>query len=158
MDCGPIPDISTKYPVNRRVSGKTGLRDLAKVALRDFRRKLREEQGKLGEQRLQPMKKPASGGRFGEIPDLAFKSESEWRCRQTNANSSLLSADEPLSGGQKLSPFLKRGVSFRFEYRAAVEVAIKIKMVVERGVGRGEFLQVRHSSESRHGPLSSPER
>lgn len=32
-------------------------------------------------------------------------------CRQTNANSSLLAAGEPLSGGQKLSPFLERDVT-----------------------------------------------
>ena len=78
--------------------------------------------------------------------------------RQTNANSSLLPADEPLSGSQKLPSFLKRGVSFGFEYRAAAEVAIKIEMAIERSVCRGEFLKGRHPSESRHCSLSSPER
>lgn len=38
-------------------------------------------------------------------------SEDVTGCRQTNANSSLLSADEPRSGGQKLAPFLERDVT-----------------------------------------------
>ena len=54
--------------------GHRGPRDLAKVVLRAFRRILREEQGTLGEQRPQPITKPASGGRFGVFPDLGFKS------------------------------------------------------------------------------------
>ena len=37
-------------------------------------------------------------------------------------------------------------------------MAVEIEVVMERSVGRSEFLQVRHSPEPRHRPLSSPER
>ena len=35
-----------------------------------------------------------------------------------------------------------------------VDVAVEIEVIVERGVGRSEFLQVRHSPESRHSSFS----
>ena len=61
-------------------------------------------------------------------------------------------------GSEKLPPFSKRGVALGFEGLAVVDVAVEIEMVIERSVGRDEFLQVRHSPEPGHRSLSSPER
>jgi hypothetical protein len=38
-----------------------------------------------------------------------------------------------------------------------VDVAVQIEVIMERSVGRNEFLQIAHPSKSRHGPLSSSE-
>ena len=69
----------------------------------------------MGEQRLQRMKKPASGGRFGEFPDLVIKAGSAWRCCQTNAKWSLFFKEYTGLDGQKLAPFEEGGVSVLFE-------------------------------------------
>ena len=58
---------------------------------------------------------------------------------------------------QKLAPFGDRGLFHRFECGAVADVAVWIEVIVERCVGRGEFLSVRHSPEPRHCPLSSSE-
>ena len=61
------------------------------------------------------MKKPASGGRFGNLVDLGFMFAGGWRCRQTNTNSSLFSQKRAGLGGEKLAPFEERGIAVQFE-------------------------------------------
>lgn len=53
----------------------------------------------------------------------------------------------PILSGQKLMPFEESGIAFCFESLSAVDVAVEIEVIMERGLGRGEFLQVRHSTE-----------
>ncbi len=78
------------------------------------------------------------------------------RC-QTKSNQSPKSGELRISGG-KLAPFGQRDSAVMFEDIAAVEVAILIEVVVDRGMDGGEFLKGLHVPELRHRPLSSSER
>jgi len=62
-----------------------------------------------------------------------------------------------LSRGE-LTPFSERGSAVLLEDIAAVEVAVLAEMVVDRGMGGGEFLQGLYISEFRHRSFSSSER
>ncbi len=58
----------------------------------------------------------------------------------------------------ELTPFSERRRAVLLEYVAAIEVAGTVEVVVNRGMGGGEFLQGFHVPEPRHRPLSSSER
>ena len=58
----------------------------------------------------------------------------------------------------ELTPFGERLSAVLLEDSPAVEVAVPIEMVVDRGVGSGELLQGTDVPESRHRSFSSPER
>ncbi len=62
-----------------------------------------------------------------------------------------------LSRGE-LTPFSERGSAVLPEDFAAVEVAVEVEMVVDRGVNGGKFLQGFAVPELRHRPFSSSER
>ncbi len=62
-----------------------------------------------------------------------------------------------LSRGE-LTPFSERGSAAQLEDIAAVEVAVLVEVVVDRGMGGGEFLQGLYISELRHRSFSSSER
>ncbi len=62
-----------------------------------------------------------------------------------------------LSRGE-LPPFSERGSAVLLEDIAAVEVAVVVEVVVDRGLGGGEFLQGLYIPEPRHRSFSSPER
>ena len=55
-------------------------------------------------------------------------------------------------------PFSERGSAVLLEDIAAVEVAVLVKVVVDRGMDGGEFLQGLYISELRHRSFSSSER
>ncbi len=57
-----------------------------------------------------------------------------------------------------LARFGERGRAVLFEVIAAVEVAILVEVIVDEGMGGGEFLQGLYISELRHRCFSSPER
>ena len=57
-----------------------------------------------------------------------------------------------------MTPLGQGGGSVLFESIAAVEMAVVVKMVVDRGVDGGEFLQGLDVSEPRHRPFPSSER
>lgn len=63
-----------------------------------------------------------------------------------------------VSGGEKTAPLFKSGSSCRLIGVAVLEVALRRKVVVNRGMGRCEFLQRSHAPEPQHCPLSSSER
>ncbi len=68
-----------------------------------------------------------------------------------------------MKGGQTLSrgestPLGQRGGSVLFENVAAVEVAVVVEVVMDRGMGSGKFLESFYNPEARHRPLSSSER
>src|SRR5665648_398015 len=58
----------------------------------------------------------------------------------------------------KLTPLGQSGRTVLFEDMAAVEVTVEVKVVVDRGVRGGKFLQGFDVPELRHSTLSSPER
>jgi hypothetical protein len=60
------------------------------------------------------------------------------------------------SGDKKPAPFEEGGITHGFEGLSSDDVAIEIEVVEDGGVGGGELLQVRHSPEPGHCPLSSP--
>ena len=62
-----------------------------------------------------------------------------------------------LSRGE-LTPFSERGSAILLENTAAVEVAVLVEKVVDRGMGGGEFLLSLHISENRHRSFSPSER
>ncbi len=62
-----------------------------------------------------------------------------------------------LSRGE-LTPFSERGSAVLLEDISAAEVALLIEVIVDRGVGGGEFLQSLYISELRHRSFSSSER
>ena len=62
-----------------------------------------------------------------------------------------------LSRGE-LTPLGERGSAVLLEDIAAVEVAVLVEVVVDRGMGGGEFLQGLYISELRHRSFSSSER
>jgi len=59
--------------------------------------------------------------------------------------------------GRKLTPLGQGGSSVLLEDIATVEVAVVVEVVVDRGVGGGEFLQGLYVPKLRHRTLSSPE-
>ncbi len=62
-----------------------------------------------------------------------------------------------LSRGE-LTPFSERGSAVLLEDIAAVEVAVLVEVVVDRGMDGGEFLQGLYVPELRRRSFSSPER
>ena len=78
-------------------------------------------------------------------------------CCQANANQSPKCEATSLSGRQ-LTPFGQCSRAVLLENFAAVEVAVVVEMIVDRGMGGGEFLQGLYIPELRHRALSSPER
>jgi|TARA_Y100000294_G_scaffold172449_1_gene187209 hypothetical protein len=62
-----------------------------------------------------------------------------------------------LSRGE-LTPFSERGSAILLEDIAAIEVAVLVEVVVDRGMGNGEFLQGLYVPELRHRSFSSSER
>lgn len=58
---------------------------------------------------------------------------------------------------QKLAPLGEGGGTHRFEHSSVVDVAVWIEVIVERSVGRNEFLEIAHPSKSRHRSFSSSE-
>ncbi len=62
-----------------------------------------------------------------------------------------------LSRGE-LTPFSERGSAVLLEDIAAVEVAVLVEVVVDRGLGSSELLQDLYISELRHRSFSSSER
>ena len=58
----------------------------------------------------------------------------------------------------ELTPFGERGSVVLLEDIAAVEVAVLVEVVVDRGMGCGEFLQDLYISELRHRSFSSSKR
>ena len=62
-----------------------------------------------------------------------------------------------LSRGES-APFSERGGAILLEGIAAVEMAVPVEVVVDRGMGGGEFLQGLHISEFRHRSFSPSER
>ncbi len=61
------------------------------------------------------------------------------------------------SGG-KLTPFSERRRSVLLEDVAAVEVAVLVEVVLDRGMGGGKFFECLHVPELRHRSFSSSER
>ena len=66
-------------------------------------------------------------------------------------SSSRLSRDE-------LTPFRECGSAVLFEDVAGVEVAVKVEVIVDRGMGSSELLESFHVPEPRHRSFSSSER
>ncbi len=60
--------------------------------------------------------------------------------------------------GRELPPLGQGGGAVWLEDVAAVEVAVLIEMIMDRGVDGGEFLQGFNVPKLRHRPLSSSER
>ncbi len=58
----------------------------------------------------------------------------------------------------ELTPFSERGSAVLLEDIAAVEVAVLVEVVVDRGMGGGKFLEGLHVPELRHRSFSSSER
>ena len=83
------------------------------------------------------------------------------RCCQSNGNSSpsRRSSPKPKRGlGHDCAPLGQGGRASLLVEFAADEMAFQIKMVGDRSVDRGEFLECLHPPEPEHGPLSSSER
>ena len=76
---------------------------------------------------------------------------------QTNANQTAKCAKRIASGCQ-LTPLGHRGGAVLLEDVASAEVAIVVKVIVDRGVDGGEFLQGLDVAEFRHCPFPSSER
>jgi hypothetical protein len=76
---------------------------------------------------------------------------------QTNANRTAKCAKRIASGCQ-LTPLGQRGGAVLLEDVAAVEVTVVVKVIVDRGVDGGEFLQGLDVPEFRHCPFPSSER
>ncbi len=58
----------------------------------------------------------------------------------------------------ELTPFGERRSTVLFKYVAAVEVAVLVEMVVDRGMSRSEFLEGLYIPEPGHRSFPSPER
>ena len=58
----------------------------------------------------------------------------------------------------ELTPLSERGNAVLFENVAAVEVAVLVEVIMDRGMGSGKFLESFYILEARHRPLSSSER
>ena len=85
-----------------------------------------------------------------------WKQTLERQC-QTNANQTAKCAKRIASGCQ-LTPLGQRGEAVLLEDVASAEVAIVVKVIVDRGVDGGEFLQGLDVPEFRHCPFPSSER
>jgi hypothetical protein len=70
-------------------------------------------------------------GSFDEITILFNDFNGEWRCCQTNANSSQFSSDGGPLGGKKATPLRESGGSVCLEILSAVKGALLIEMVVD---------------------------
>ena len=79
-----------------------------------------------------------------------------WQC-QTNANQTAKCAKRIASGCQ-LTPLGQRGGAVLLEDVASAEAVIVVKVIVDRGVDGGEFLQGLDVPEFRHCPFPSSER
>ena len=75
---------------------------------------------------------------------------------QTNLNRPAKGAGLRRSGRQ-LTPLGQGGGTVLFEDVAAVEVAVVVEVIVDRGMDGGEFLEGLYIPEARHCPLSSSE-
>ena len=75
-------------------------------------------------------------------------------CCQSNANQS---PKHPKSrpSGRKLTPLSQSGRAVLLEDISAVEVAVLIEVIVDRGVNGSKLLQGLYVPEFRHRPLSS---
>ena len=80
----------------------------------------------------------------------------EWHC-QTNANWST-KRPEPGLSGRKLTPLGQGDGAVLLEDVAAVEMAVLVEVIVDRGLDGGEFPKGHDVPELRHSPLSSWER
>ena len=76
---------------------------------------------------------------------------------QTNANQTAKCAKR-IASGCKLTPLGQGGGALLLEDVASAEVAIVVKVIVDRGVDGGEFLQGLDVPEFRHCPFPSSER
>src|SRR5680860_1199406 len=85
-----------------------------------------------------------------------FEQQNARQC-QTNANQTAKCAKRIASGCQ-LTPLGQRGGAVLLEDVASAEVAIVVKVIVDRGVDGGEFLQGLDVPEFRHCPFPSSER
>jgi hypothetical protein len=92
----------------------------------------------------------------GEPTLAACQQEARGQC-QTNANQTAKCAKRIASGCQ-LTPLGQRGGAVLLEDVASAEVAIVVKVIVDRGVDGGEFLQGLDVPEFRHCPFPSSER
>ena len=52
-----------------------------------------------------------------------------------------------------MTPLNESGSAVKLAVFSAVEVAFLLKMIVDRGMDRDEFLQVSHAAEAQHRPL-----
>jgi hypothetical protein len=64
----------------------------------------------------------------------------------------------PMRSGRQLTPLGQGGGTVLSENVAAIEVAVLIEMIMDRGVDGGKLLQSLYVPELRHRTLSSPER
>ncbi len=60
--------------------------------------------------------------------------------------------------GRKVAPLRECGSAVLLENITAVEVAVLVEVIVDRGMGGGEFLQGLYVPEPRHRSFSSSER
>ena len=56
----------------------------------------------------------------------------------------------------ELTPLSERGNAAQFENVAAVEVAVLVEVVMDRGMGSGKFLESFYIPEARHCPPAEP--
>jgi hypothetical protein len=101
--------------------------------------------------------KPGNSGLFRELFGDTAKAETGWRCCQSNANWSPKCPDPGLSGRQ-LTRLGQSDRAVLLEDAAAVEVAVLVKVVVDRGVNGGELLKGLDVPEFGHRTLPSSER
>lgn len=78
------------------------------------------------------------------------------RCCQSNANQSPKYTKARLSG-RHLTPLSQGGGAVLLENVSAVEVAVVVEVIVDRGMGGGKFLQSLYVPELRHRAFSSSE-
>jgi hypothetical protein len=94
---------------------------------------------------------------FGYGLNYLIDTENAVRQCQTNANQTAKCAKRIASGCQ-LTPLGQHGGAVLLEDVASAEVAIVVKVIVDRGVNGGEFLQGLDVPEFRHCPFPSSER
>ena len=84
------------------------------------------------------------------------ESDRERRWSQASENQLAKPAQTGLSG-QQLTPFGRSGRTVLLEDVSAIEAAVQIEVIVDRGVDRGEFLQGLYVPKFRHRTLPSSE-
>jgi hypothetical protein len=94
---------------------------------------------------------------YRELKNLCVWAKTNGGCCQSNANWSPKSASSGLSG-RKQTPFGQSGRSVLLEDIAAVELAVLVEMIVDRGVSGSELLQGLDVPEPRHRSFSSSKR